>query len=673
MKLYKSIQGKLLVWLIPTLTILLLLLGTIIYFNRKDEELKIIRDYSQAIAEARSDEIYQWLNSIIKELEILAEKDMVQTLEWEKMEDDLTKTANLRKDIYGFLAMAYPDGSYYTTIKGREAANISQKEYFKDIFERNKSYSIANPYYSFTTGELSTFICVPIRDTTGTTTGMMIGGVYVETLIKIAASIKIGSTGFGWIVDGSGKLIAHPDESLVMNLNVLHSDTAGFVGLAQAGTKMINGIGGFAEIERPDGTNEFLVFSPIKMSPNWTLGIAVAESEIYSSIRRMLVQIVSLFVVTLIIVFFIIWIISRNIIRLPLKTLITHTKEIASGNLFHHIDVDSDDEVGEMGRAIQRMSEKLREMITIIRETANSIAAGSAEINNSAEQIAQGANNQASSSEEVSTSMEQIVSSINQNNNNAQHTEKTALQAVKDIEEVNKAVQLAITTMRNIAEKIKVIGEIAEKTDLLAINAAIEAARAGDNGKGFAVVASEVRNLAVNSQKSAGEIDDVSVSSVDVAENSGSLLQQVIPVIQNNAELVREIAAASQEQNTGVQQINDAIQQLAEITQENSSAAEELSTSSAELASQAEQLKDAVSFFKLNIDESDFSTNELLKQIDSLRNQITRREESRKLASEQKIQNKNTAANPNKKQPKGVQLDMSNEGDLRDDDFEKFS
>jgi methyl-accepting chemotaxis protein len=161
------------------------------------------------------------------------------------------------------------------------------------------------------------------------------------------------------------------------------------------------------------------------------------------------------------------------------------------------------------------------------------------------------------------------------------------------------AVTEAVSAMKDIAEKINIIEEIARQTDLLALNAAIEAARAGEHGKGFAVVASEVRKLAERSQTAAGEISKLSRSSVAVAEEAGSMLTMLVPDIRKTAELVQEISAASNEQNTGADQINRAIQQLDQVIQQNAGAAEEMSSTAEELASQAEQLQSAISFFRV--------------------------------------------------------------------------
>ena len=151
--------------------------------------------------------------------------------------------------------------------------------------------------------------------------------------------------------------------------------------------------------------------------------------------------------------------------------------------------------------------------------------------------------------------------------------------------------------MKEIANKISIIEEIARQTNLLALNAAIEAARAGEHGKGFAVVAAEVRKLAERSQKAAGEINQLSATTLKVSEKSGEMLDKLVPDIQRTAELVQEITAASKEQDTGAEQINKALQQLEQVIQQNASASEEMASTTEELTGQSDQLVSALSFF----------------------------------------------------------------------------
>ncbi len=287
-------------------------------------------------------------------------------------------------------------------------------------------------------------------------------------------------------------------------------------------------------------------------------------------------------------------------ITTPVGKGVRFSEELSDGDLDARLDVDQKDEIGILGKAMQEMQSKLREVVGEVKAASENVASGSEELSASAEQMSQGATEQAASVEEVSSSMEQMTANIKQNADNAAQTEKIALQAAKDAQEGGQAVSQTVTAMKQIAEKISIIEEIARQTNLLALNAAIEAARAGDAGKGFAVVAAEVRKLAERSGSAATEISELSSSSVQVAEQAGQMLIKIVPDIQKTAELIQEINAASREQSIGVEQINKAIQQLDQVIQQNASAAEEMASTSEELSSQAEELQATMAFFKMS-------------------------------------------------------------------------
>ena len=245
------------------------------------------------------------------------------------------------------------------------------------------------------------------------------------------------------------------------------------------------------------------------------------------------------------------------------------------------------------------MVDNLASVIGEVRAGAENVASGSEELSASSESLSQGATEQAAAIEEISASMEEMAANIRQNMENAQQTEGIAVQAAVDAESGGKAVMETVTAMRDIANKISIIEEIARQTNLLALNAAIEAARAGEHGKGFAVVAAEVRKLAERSGAAAAEISDLSSSSMAVAERAGEMLTKMVPGIRRTAELVQEISAASNEQNTGAEQVNKAIAQLDQVIQQNASSSEEMASTSEELASQAEQLQASISRFRI--------------------------------------------------------------------------
>ena len=290
---------------------------------------------------------------------------------------------------------------------------------------------------------------------------------------------------------------------------------------------------------------------------------------------------------------------SRSIVR-PLMQAVEANNRLADGDLAIAVESNSKDETGQLLTAIQRMVDKLKEVVGNVIAAADNVANGSQQLSATAQQMSQGATEQAASAEEVSSSMEEMSSNIKQNTDNALQTEKIAVKSASDARQGGKAVAETVGAMKEIATKISIIEEIARQTNLLALNAAIEAARAGEHGKGFAVVASEVRKLAERSQSAAGEIGTLSARSVQIAETAGEMLDKMVPDIQRTAELVQEINASSKEQDIGADQINKAIQQLDSVIQQNAGASEEMASTSEELSGQAEQLQEIISYFHID-------------------------------------------------------------------------
>jgi len=234
-----------------------------------------------------------------------------------------------------------------------------------------------------------------------------------------------------------------------------------------------------------------------------------------------------------------------------------------------------------------------------VQATASMLAGVSNELSRSAQDMSHVTSEQAAAFEEVAAAIEQIVSKTEVNNQNAEEATRVVNDSVQIIIANNKNVQRTVESLNTIAAKVGVINDISSQTNLLSLNAAIEAARAGVAGRGFSVVASEVGKLAEKSKHSALEISQISVESSVLANETGQQSENVIPEIRKTAEIIKGIAMDSKEQQVSAAQISAALTQLNSSVQRLSSSSEETAASAEELSGQAAQLLELVAFFKV--------------------------------------------------------------------------
>ncbi len=313
------------------------------------------------------------------------------------------------------------------------------------------------------------------------------------------------------------------------------------------------------------------------------------------------------------VVMFLSWLFLRALVMSPLKEAVKAAYQIADGDMTMRLQVKSKDEIGQLLTAMNIMVDKLCDFLHEVKTITNRLVNDSRQLSSSSKEVSDGATEQAASIEESSAAVEQMVSNISSSSENAKQTEQISLKAAEDVKGGSEVFGKTIGAMKDIADKISIIEDIARQTNLLALNAAIEAARAGEHGKGFAVVASEVRKLAERSQTAAREINDLSSSSVKIAEEAGRILDQINPDIQKTSELVQEISAASAEEKAGVEQINQAIQQLDKIIQQNAAIAGEMSVIAGGLESQANELNESMASCRTT--EDDFAKQKKADEI----------------------------------------------------------
>jgi methyl-accepting chemotaxis protein len=574
-----------------------------IYLNQAVEGLNAISNTISAVksrSNVKRDDINQILNESLRNnksyLAIwhMYEKNTYDGKDAEYINDPLYSADNGK-----FNVSQYRNGEEIQFEKG------TADQYLEDYFllpKQSGTLSILEPYMYSYTGEAKdsiyeTSIAIPLYFKSKFL-GVAGIDINLETLSDIIANQTIYTSGYSVIVSNQLQIAAHPDKELrgkALN-SIISSNLDKIQKAVHKGELYYT-----TDISEKTGNKVLRCFTPIKLgtsSTPWSVMVEIPMSEVSAAARQMIIFIALIGFVSMLLISLIVYFIAVAIAK-PIRNSSAFAKEIALGNLDAVINVtDRDDEIGEMTRAQKDMADKLKDIVGKILSNAENIFSASQSLNATSLSLSEGANEQAASTEEVSSSMEEMVSSINQNADNAKQTELIAGKASVDIEQGSIASISAVEAMKQIAEKISIIGVIAEKTDLLAINAAIEAARAGEHGKGFAVVAAEIRKLAERSQDAAKQIDELTKSSVKIAEQAGTELQRVVPDIKKTAVLVQDISEASAEQNEGATQIINAITQLNTVTQLNVSVSEEMATSSEELYAQAEQLRDLIAFYK---------------------------------------------------------------------------
>ncbi|MBM7868339.1 HAMP domain-containing protein [Heliobacterium gestii] len=646
----KLVLSFALIGIMPLLTV------TAITTSMSQQELtKNAYDSNQAFASNLAANLENTFASRVTVLKIMSQTPEIASMDPARQLPAMQAAGSQFDDMAGLIVVR-ADGQQTVRTEG-QLQNIADRKYFQDL-QKGLPLVISDVLLSKGTGKPSVIVGVPLKDSQGRFAGGLLGVLNLEKLATIVDDVKVGQSGYAFVTDNSGRLLAHPNAELIRQQTdlsalppvqkALHGET-GSISYDFEGVRKLSGY-------------------DVVTETGWAVVTQVPETEALAAAKKQLTTGILIAAVAIALALGFAFYLAAALVR-PITKVMEGAKAVADGDLTATIEVDSQDEMGDLAASFTRMTGQLRALIGQVMGTAERLAmsseemaASSQEVSATATDVAQNVDKLANDAERGNEAVEEVsqvlveLSSLIQiakcNSEEAARSSHVTQQAAQEGQEtVSQAVQRmnnirqrtveaeqSMETLSHYSRQIEMITDtitsIASQTNLLALNAAIEAARAGEAGLGFAVVADEVRKLAEESNRGAEEVaalvkkvaestkeamaatsqsrDEVD-KGVQVADQARRSLENILTNVDETVGKVLEIAkvtndeVASSEKIVGlihgmasvVENTARSAQQIAASTEETTAAMETIAAGAAENSTTAEELKESIAHFRI--------------------------------------------------------------------------
>ena len=669
-KKYGHLATQFSLYILAILAVFFVILNIFIVKSVKSSSQRDYSDFSEKVIAEDAGKIQYWNEVLINDLRIYSDNDVTKTGNTTNIINWLLSHESIRNPLFNYVMFCTPDGVGYAS-DGKILTVIS-KPFFRSIMKDRKSVYVSDIDFQVD-GSVCYYIARPAYNASGSLIGVFAGAVKLNEIDKMVGELSMGQDGKAILVGSNGVLISHI-RGMSKYMDLTYSDKAGYSGLDVIAAQACAGRSGEGYFRDPKGTLTFASYVPVQGTP-WSAILTIPQSQIEAVGNRMKSMIIVITTLIGLIISVVCSLIMIAAVK-PLKVVQESIHEIASGeaDLTQQIVIKANNEIGSLGEGFNAFMEKLRMIVSGVKDSeemlgdvnmglqqrieanGNSIEAIIQDLNdigthvqNQADSVSQTVSaveeisknieslekmieTQASGVIEASAAVEEMIGNISSVNNSvgfmassfdslAQNTEagiqrqNDVNQRIHGIEDQSKALQAANKT----------ISDIAAQTNLLAMNAAIEAAHAGEAGKGFSVVADEIRKLSETSsaqsktireelKKIEGSINDV----VSVSQASTEAFVSVSNSINQTQQLVFQIKGAMEEQQEGSKQIGGALKLMNDNTSEVRAASHEMAEGNKAILAEIAHLRSTTGEIRDSMEKISNSAGEIKESSNSL-------------------------------------------------------